>query len=126
MAIITDGAERMLVVRKRGTGAFMQPGGKIEAGETAVASLMRELHEELGLDVDAGDCVPLGMLSAPAAFEAGVIVEAEAFRVRTAQSPTPQAEIEEIAWVDADNRCGLPLAELTRAHVLPLLKRGAG
>jgi 8-oxo-dGTP pyrophosphatase MutT (NUDIX family) len=36
-ALIIDGAGRVLLVRKRGTDAFMQPGGKRDAGEDDVA-----------------------------------------------------------------------------------------
>jgi 8-oxo-dGTP pyrophosphatase MutT (NUDIX family) len=32
-ALISDDAGRVLLVRKRGTTAFMQPGGKRDAGE---------------------------------------------------------------------------------------------
>src|SRR3954453_22864397 len=41
--------DRVLLVRKRGTRAFMQPGGKFEPREAPLAALLRELHEELGL-----------------------------------------------------------------------------
>jgi 8-oxo-dGTP diphosphatase len=37
-ALIRDGDGRVLLVRKRGTAAFMQPGGKRDAGETDVAA----------------------------------------------------------------------------------------
>jgi 8-oxo-dGTP diphosphatase len=43
---------RTLLVRKRGTEAFMQAGGKIEAHEQPVHALARELEEELGLVID--------------------------------------------------------------------------
>lgn len=36
-ALIRDDAGRLLLVRKRGTLAFMQPGGKRDAGESDVA-----------------------------------------------------------------------------------------
>jgi 8-oxo-dGTP pyrophosphatase MutT (NUDIX family) len=42
-AVIDDGAGNVLLVRKAGTRAFMQPGGKIDAGESAVDALVREL-----------------------------------------------------------------------------------
>jgi len=32
-ALLTDARGRLLLVRKRGTAWFMQPGGKIEPGE---------------------------------------------------------------------------------------------
>ena len=44
-AVILDVAGRVLLVRKEGTDAFMQPGGKREAGETDLIALARELHE---------------------------------------------------------------------------------
>ena len=47
-ALIRDGDGRVLLVRKRGTAAFMQPGGKRDAGESDVAALAREIGEELG------------------------------------------------------------------------------
>jgi 8-oxo-dGTP pyrophosphatase MutT (NUDIX family) len=120
-ALMTDTQGRMLVVRKHGTGAFMQPGGKIDPGETPLAALVRELKEELGMDIDPALPVPLGRLSAPAAFESNTQVEADIFHVTTSQAPQRAAEIEELAWIDAQT--SLPLAPLTRDRVLPLLMR---
>ena len=37
-ALIRDRAGRVLLVRKRGTTAFMQPGGKRDSGEQSVLS----------------------------------------------------------------------------------------
>jgi len=45
-AVILDARGHMLVVRKRSTAAFMQPGGKIMPGESAVDALHREIAEE--------------------------------------------------------------------------------
>jgi 8-oxo-dGTP diphosphatase len=44
-ALIRDDAGRVLLVRKRGTSAFMQPGGKRDPGEDDVAALAREIDE---------------------------------------------------------------------------------
>src|SRR5689334_22399217 len=95
-ALITDEHGRMLVVRKRATDAFMQPGGKIDGGETPIAALVRELREELGVETDPAKPIPLGRLSAPAAFEPDTEVEADLFHVVTSQALQPGAEIEEL------------------------------
>jgi 8-oxo-dGTP pyrophosphatase MutT (NUDIX family) len=47
-ALIRDPDGRVLLVRKRGTEAFMQPGGKRDVGESDVDALSREIAEELG------------------------------------------------------------------------------
>ena len=47
-ALIRDAAGRVLLVRKRGTTAFMQPGGKRDAGEDDITTLASEIEEELG------------------------------------------------------------------------------
>ena len=120
-AVITDEGGRVLLVRKAGTRAFMQPGGKIEAGEAPLAALVRELQEELGLSVADGGASFLGVFSALAANEPGRTVEAALFHVRADGLAAPASEIAEMAWVDPRQCGGLDLAPLTREHVLPLL-----
>jgi ADP-ribose pyrophosphatase YjhB (NUDIX family) len=48
-ALIRDQGGRVLLVRKRGTRAFMQPGGKRDPGEDDIAAISREVAEELGV-----------------------------------------------------------------------------
>ncbi len=50
-AIIIDEMKRILLLRKKGAFYFMQPGEKIELGETAQLALTRELMEELSIKV---------------------------------------------------------------------------
>jgi len=110
---------RTLLVRKRGTQAFMQPGGKIEAHEQPVHALARELEEELGLVIDTAAARYLGQFSAAAVNEPGYQVVAELFRVHTDEPLVPAAEIEEVAWIDPAGDGGLLLAPLTRDLILP-------
>jgi ADP-ribose pyrophosphatase YjhB (NUDIX family) len=118
-AVIADEAGRVLLVRKSRTSAFMQPGGRLNMGETAIDALRRELKEELGcLLVDSEF---LGFFAAPAANEPMHSVEAALFQVVISGQLEPQAEIEEVAWVDPASTSSLPLAPLTRNHVFPLL-----
>jgi len=119
-AIIVRPDGMTLLVRKRGTTAFMQPGGKIEPNEQPRQALCRELAEEIGLTVDPAHPVYLGRFEAPAAHEDNRMVEAEIFRLDIAEPVAATAEIEEIAWVDPKAPGPLPLAALTRDHVLAL------
>lgn len=120
--LLTGAHHRTLLVRKRGTTAFMQPGGKIEGSEPPLQALIRELWEELTLTVAPSSPTYLGKFSAPAAHEAGAIVEAELFRVPIVHEPRIGAEIEEAVWVDPDQAAHLALAPLTRDVVLPLYR----
>lgn len=124
-AVVLDHRDRMLVVRKRRTAVFMQPGGKIMPGESAVAALCREVVEELGVEVAPASIQPLGRHLADAANEPGHTVEAELFVVSLTGEPRAAAEIDEIAWVDPADPGDIDLAPLTERAVLGLLRRRA-
>lgn len=120
-AIVTDPAGRAVVVRKAGTSGFMQPGGKIERGESALATLIRELREELGLEVDVDATEFLGSYEAAALNEPGQTVRAEVFALTTEAVLHPSAEIEEIYWLESpDDTHSVELAPLTLEVLLPL------
>jgi 8-oxo-dGTP diphosphatase len=119
-ALIRDDAGRVLLVRKRGTAAFMQPGGKREVGETDVAALVREIDEELGCRALADSAQALGVFDCPAATEPGFSVRAAVYAIDVIGAVTPKAEIDEMVWVDPAALPDLPFAPLTRDHVLPL------
>jgi 8-oxo-dGTP diphosphatase len=121
-AVILDDSGNTLLVRKRGTAAFMQAGGKPAGDETEVGALEREILEELGCGLEPDSCRPLGRFSAPAANEPGWTVEAELFSARLSGEIRLDAEIEEAVWVDPDVEPSFHLAPLTRDHALPLAR----
>ena len=121
-ALLIGSDGQTLLVRKRGTQAFMQPGGKIDAGEQPAEALARELYEELNLCIKPSDAVYLGQFSAPAANEPGFTVHAELFQVHIDVRVTPAAEIEEVRWIDPAGDGGLQLAPLTRDLILPFYR----
>jgi len=120
--VAIDAQGRALLVRKRGTSAFMLPGGKLTTGEAPAAALRREIEEELGCAVLPDAQRELGTFRAPAANEPGCTVEARLFTVGLVGEPRAQAEIEELIWVDPDRLDGLILAPLARLHALPLAR----
>lgn len=123
-AVVRDPGGRMLLVRKRGTAAFMQPGGKREPDEGDVAALMREIDEELGCRVVPESVRPMGQFEAPAANEPGYKVRAAVYAVEIDGAVVPAAEIDEIRWLDPREPTDLHLAPLTRDYVVPLAFAG--
>jgi 8-oxo-dGTP diphosphatase len=68
-AALVDADGRVLVQRRPAgapmAGLWEFPGGKLEAGETPEAGLIRELREELAIDVEAACLAPAVFASEP-------------------------------------------------------------
>jgi 8-oxo-dGTP pyrophosphatase MutT (NUDIX family) len=84
-----DGAASFLLTRRGSTlrahaGQWALPGGRIDEGETATQAACRELHEELGIDVDPADALGFlddyatrsGFLITPVVVWAGAVAGA--------------------------------------------------
>lgn len=120
VALLRDDA--VLLVRKRGTMRFMLPGGKFDAAESPRECAMRELREELGIDIDGDALSTLGHFSAAAANEPGHVVIADIFTSPLSGTPAAQAEIEELRWFVLSEPATPDLAPLFALHVLPRLR----
>lgn len=124
-AIVMDPAGRTLLVRKRGTSKFMQPGGKMEENESAIEALARELQEEIGVDLDATDAEYLGLFRAVAANEEDTVVVAAVFAMTIDGPVAAGNEIEELLWIDdaETDLADIEVAPLTTEHLLPVWER---
>lgn len=121
----------LLMVRKEGTTSFMLPGGKPEPGESAEATIIREISEELGLDLESGRLCLLGTFAADAANEADHRVIGDVFCYEGLPAELDvdrinhQAEIAEAAWFPYDpmpaDTAERQFAPLTRLQVVPAL-----
>ncbi|MBB5830881.1 NUDIX domain-containing protein [Brachybacterium aquaticum] len=135
VAFVREGAAgtELLAVRKRGTGSYMQVGGKLEPGESAREAALREVAEEIGVTLEESDLEPLGEFEAVAANEPGTRVRSTVFRCAAAL-PEPlevRAELAEHRWIPLDGPTGAAgsggsarLAPLMTEHIMPTLRRG--
>lgn len=120
-ACLLDADGRLLLVRKRGTSAFMLPGGKLEAGEDALAALCRELGEELGQRFARSAFTALGRFEAPAANEPDTWLSAEVFTGTLDVPVNVAAELDAQRWLVRGEPWPDDLAPLLRLQVLPAL-----
>ena len=138
-AIIRNRDGQFLLVRKKGTIAFMFPGGKPESGETPDQTLIRGLDEELNLRVGTEDLNFVGTFRTKAANEANTQLLADVFTlkdplnsgnsaddVNDGGSVTPHAEIDAARWFTSEDIRNEPesIAPLTREVVPQLYGRG--
>jgi len=59
-AVIKDDRGRLLLIKRGhapGAGLWSLPGGRIEPGETDAEALVREMREETGLVIEAGQLI---------------------------------------------------------------------
>lgn len=123
-AVVVDPQrKKALVVRKHGSATFIQPGGKIDAGETAIEALRRELREEIGLEITEDEAVYLGPFTAPAVHENGFTVDSQAFWIETDKPVCASSEIAEIQWIDPLEAPNLPLAPLSKQLMALVVER---
>lgn len=68
-AALVDNQRRVLLQQRSPdrsmAGLWEFPGGKLEDSELPEAALVRELHEELGIETEAGSLIPAAFASAP-------------------------------------------------------------
>lgn len=97
-------------------GYWEFPGGKIEAGESPEAALVRELREELGIEVRAAN--PWRVMDFAYSERT---VRLHLFRVTTWEGEAHGREGQEIRWLDPEDLAGLPFLPANRPIIAGLL-----
>lgn len=111
--VITDSRGRYLLNRREGNrdlvGLWEFPGGKREAGETSEQALVRELREELGVEVSVGECI----IQVPQRYPDKTLV-LEVRRITAVHGRPRGHEGQAITWVAPEklHRYSMPPADL--------------
>ena len=94
-AAIFDG-DRVLIVQRRDNGKWEPPGGVMHPSETIEAALLREVHEETGLDISLD-----GLSGVYKNVTAGVV--ALVFRASVVSGQlTTNDEVAEFKWAEPE------------------------
>jgi 8-oxo-dGTP diphosphatase len=119
----------LLLVRRCDTGGWELPGGRVDVGETAVETAVRETEEEAGIQVEITGLA--GLFTDPGHVVRGPDGEvrqqfAVVFRAR-ALGGTPrgdQYETSEAAWVAVADLAGMPIPAPIRIWIAHALAAG--
>lgn len=119
--VVRDARGRILLARRTDgrdlAGLWEFPGGKVDPGETPEAALVRELHEELGIEVEAGE----RLIEVPHAYpHKRLRLDVRHVRVRAGR---PQGrEGQALAWVPTARLPHYPMPSADRPVVAALLE----
>ena len=104
LAFIHVENRKVLSTVSKGKNAFYIPGGKREAGEGDEAALIREVKEELSVDLKPETIKYYGTFKAQAHGKAeGVMVKMTCYTAAFNGELQPSAEIDKIVWLDSGN-----------------------
>lgn len=96
---------RVLSTRSAGKDVYYLPGGKREAGESDLETLIREIQEELSVHIDASSVAHVGTFEAQAhGHSAGVTVRMTCYAAGYTGELAAANEIAEIAWLTMRDR----------------------
>jgi 8-oxo-dGTP diphosphatase len=91
--------KKILCTLSRGKDTYYIPGGKRERGETDQQALVREIKEELTVDLSVGTIEKVGVFEAQAHGKPqGTLVRMTCYSAAYQGTLAPAAEIASIAW----------------------------
>ncbi|WP_405094238.1 NUDIX domain-containing protein [Micromonospora sp. NBC_01392] len=109
----------ILSSRSRGKDVHYLPGGKREAGESDLDTLVREIREELSVTIDPNSAAFVGAFEAQAhGHPDGTVVRMRCYTADYRGVLRPAHEIEEITWLAyADRHRVSPVDQIIFDHL---------
>ncbi|WP_340023419.1 NUDIX domain-containing protein [Paenibacillus sp. FSL K6-1096] len=100
---VVDG--KVLGARSQGKDTYYFPGGKRETGESDAETLIREIREELSVEILPETIAEFGVFEAPAHGKAeGILVRMTCLTAGFTGELAPASEIEELAWLTSEDQ----------------------
>lgn len=123
VAAVFRDRDRVLACRrapaKSQGGKWEFPGGKVEPGESPQAALVREIREELGVDVVVG-----GLIDRTATQVGTAVIDLACYDVeRAGEPPTASTDHDQLRWVAPTEISGLDWAAPDLPAVRAILQR---
>lgn len=103
--------KKVLCTRSKGKEKYYSPGGKREQGENDEETLIREVKEEVSVDIKKDTIQYYGIFEAQAdGKEEGVIVKMTCYTAEYKGNLQPSSEVEEINFLDTSDMNKISLA----------------
>ena len=95
--------KQLLLAFSTNKQAFYLPGGKTDPGESTREAVIREVLEELNVDLSSQHLQLYSHITAPAFGEqAGIIMEQDCYISQLPKDPVPSAEIGELKYFNTE------------------------
>lgn len=96
--------QQILGTRTKGKDIFYIPGGKREPGESDAAALIREIREELDVELIPDSIEFMGIFEEQAhGHDEGIIVKMQCYTAKYEGQLKPSAEIAEMRWLNTSH-----------------------
>lgn len=126
LLLLNSNKDKFLVCEKyKGdvTSDFIIPGGQVEEDETDLQCLVREIKEELNVDLDATSLEYVGKYIDVAAGMPGKYVSIKLYTGAITREPKPSQEIKEFHWIS--EKGSSRLSAIIKNKILPdIIARG--
>ncbi len=93
---------KFLVVREKGEDFWKNVGGKPQNDETPEACLVREIKEELSLDLVGSPEYYFSLPTTQAVSDPSISLDIHMYKCEASGEPTPSLEIEELHWLSKE------------------------